>query len=271
VDTAHGDLPRGVLSAVSEEGEPLGRLPNLMIVGAQKSGTTWLHRALGKSAQVFSTDVKELTHFNQRDALDEDRLREYRGNFPVWSDAAYLMESTPHYFRVPNHDGDVDVAANIDAVLPDVRLVVMLRNPVDRYESAYIHHMMQQRIDYVEEITEVTDYMSMVSLGNYATILRHWQDRFPDIHVIVYDDVVADPSAVVDGVFEWLEIDRDVSDDDLMFRTNDKQRKNKRLENWDVMPRLSQAARDELRAVYADEVRDLSAMLGRDLTGWLGD
>lgn len=249
----------------------VGPLPNLLIVGAQKTGTTWLHRVLGKSEHIFATDVKELTHFNQGDALERTSLMEYRRHFlAAPTSVTYRLESTPHYFQTPDGPDDVDVAANIAHAVPDAELIVSFRDPVDRYESAYIHHMMVGRIPYVEEITELSDYMGMTTLGNYATHLRHWRRYFPDIIVLFHEDMLDDPVALVDGLMARLGLDNDITRQQLDFRTNDKKIKRRRQDaDWDVMPRLDDDLRTKLREVYRDELADLQELTGRDLSHWM--
>lgn len=244
-------------------------LPNLLIVGAQKSGTTWLHRSLDKSDRIFGSEKKELNFFNQRPFGDPEDLATYERNFSDVPGVVYWLESTPHYFRAAEGDA-VDPAANIASTLDDPRIMVILRNPVDRYESAYIHHMMKERFPYADEVADVTDDMNMLNLGFYGRHLDHWLDVFPEMLVLLHDDAVADPVGLVDHVMRWLGLDNDIAADDLMFRTNDKRIKNRRLgHDWQHMPRLTPTARSQLVELYRQDVLHLQSVIGRDLSSWL--
>mgnify|MGYP000259424808 CR=1 FL=1 len=242
------------------------RLPNFVIVGAQKSGTSWLHRALGKSSSIFASEDKELNFFNKPNF--DKKLADYKLNFPVSDGTRYYLETTPHYFQNPRES--FDIASNIKACLGEPKIIVILRNPVDRYESAYIHHMMKGRIPYSPQIEEMTDQNKMLTLGHYSQILRHWQGIFPDMGVFFYDDLVADRLELIRKVHEHLGVESDVKRRDLKFRSNAKKKKANRL--WDeatVIPEMTADLRARLLEYYADGIRELQGMTGRDLSHWL--
>ncbi|NVO27746.1 sulfotransferase [Donghicola sp. C2-DW-16] len=242
------------------------RLPNFLIVGAQKSGTSWLHRALGKSSSVFASEEKELNFFNKRDFASE--LEAYKQNFPENGVAEYYLETTPHYFQ--KSKDTFDIAANIKSCLKDPKIIVILRNPVDRYESAYVHHMMKGRIPYTQTIEEMTDQYKMLTLGHYSEILSHWQSNFPEIGVFFYDDLQADRLQLVASVLEYLGVENDIKKRELRFKANAKKKKAARL--WDEttsIPFMATELRSRLVEYYADGIRDLQHMTGRDLSHWL--
>lgn len=242
---------------------PQYRLPNLLIVGAQKSGTTWLHSALSKSAHVFGSSPKEIGFFNKKMFFDGPEL--YQTYFPVTDGARYYMESTPHYFRLPGNK--VDLAGRIQATLGDVRLIVTLRNPVDRYISAYIHHIMKDRLAPVDEITEMNENFRMLELGRYGEILAHWQGVFSDIGVFFYDDLKNDDMSYFRSVMSFLDLPCDVSARDLDFTTNDKMKKLHRS-SIDTLPEASLDLRRRLGDYYAADIALLEQLTGRDLAHW---
>lgn len=238
--------------------------PNLLIVGTQKSGTTWLHRSLEKSAAVFGSAKKELNFFNRRDHMAVEA--EYLAHFPDTPGARYYMESTPHYFRLPRRG--VNLPVRIAEYLDDPKLIVMFRNPVDRYESAYIHHMMKGRLPQSREITQRDTQFGLIELGEYARILRYWQKIHPGLGIHLYDDLQSDPVGLIARIMDWLGLDNDITEADLQFRTNDKAQKVKKTD-LDRLPVLGADLRADLLAHYRDDILALQDMIDRDLSHWL--
>jgi hypothetical protein len=241
-------------------------LPNLLIVGSQKSGTTWLHQALGRSDQIFASKKKELNFFNQKNFDAPEKIAEYRTHFPAepLPGVKYYLETTPHYFKLPAIS-----ARNIRSLLGSPELIVVLRNPVDRYESAYIHHIMKDRLPYTPVIDEAINDHRMISLGRYAKILERWWEIHPGLKPMLYDDLLADPTSFVGEVMESLGLKSDLSRRHLNFRTNDKNKKARRLNlGWTEMPRLSDQVRQALHEEYDADITRLEGLLGRNLDQW---
>lgn len=118
-----------------------GRLPTFLIIGTQKSATRWLRYNLGRHPDVFTPKVSEVSFF---DVNYDKGLDWYRSHFADAGDAKAVGESTPGYTmwtRRPRR-----CAKRIAADLPDARLLAILRNPVDRCYSAFIHHQAMGRI-----------------------------------------------------------------------------------------------------------------------------
>lgn len=240
-------------------------LPNLLLVGVQKSGTTWLHQALSASDHIYGSEPKELNFWGKADSLD--RLVEYSARFHPEAKprATYLLESTPHYFHAPNIF--VDIAQQIRDGLPDVRPMVILRNPIDRYRSAYIHHIQKGRLAYVEEIDALTDAQIMLATGLYGKILSHWRDVFPHIIVLNFDALQKDHAGFLQHVFRALEIpcDIDLHAAATAIHTSADKRRQK---NWPDMPRLTDRLREALKEYYREDNRVLQSLVDFDVSTW---
>ncbi|MEO0426582.1 MAG: sulfotransferase [Pseudomonadota bacterium] len=242
------------------------RFPNLLMVGVQKAGTTWMHETLSGSRHIFGSAKKELNlwgHDGWRDRLDA-----YRAHFPTDAKpgARFYLESTPHYFHAANvfHD----IATEIRETIPDVRVMVMLRNPVERYRSAYIHHMRKGRLPFAQVIKDVTDAQIMLSTGLYGKILKHWITVFPDMLVLSHDRLAAAPGDLLCEVFQWLGLDCDLDLERLLPPSHTAEQK-QREAAWPSMPRLSNDAREELAAYYRDDLALLDTLVSFDAKVWL--
>lgn len=242
------------------------RLPNLLLVGVQKSGTTWLHQTLTRSRHIFGSEKKEVNFWGRRGCLK--RLDEYAQHFPVDGKpgAQFFMESTPHYFHAPNHI--VDIAKQIRFGLPTMRPMVILRDPVDRYRSAYIHHMRKGRKPYTAHIDSMTDDHIMLSTGLYGKILEHWLTVFPDLIVLSYDDLHADPGRVVRQIFDALDVPCDLNTAALPEAIHTSARKVAHCK-WPQMPQLTDRLREELKDFFREDTTHLQNMVPFDVMHWV--
>lgn len=106
-------------------------LPDFMIIGAQKGGTTSLYKYLAKHPDIKANFVvKELGYF------DKDYSRGdvwYRSNFPIRKKGRLYYEGTTHYLFNPL------VPARVKKTIPNVKVIALLRNPIDRAYSSYKH------------------------------------------------------------------------------------------------------------------------------------
>lgn len=110
-------------------------LPNFLIIGAMKAGTTSLYEYLRRHPQIFMPAVKELNFFVAERNWDRGRDW-YEKHFQGAEAASAVGEATTHYTRFPQFEG---VPKRIAGLLPDVRLIYVVRDPVDRMQSEYVY------------------------------------------------------------------------------------------------------------------------------------
>jgi hypothetical protein len=122
-------------SRIAEE-SGTGVLPDFIVIGAQKCGTSYLYRLLGQHPYVEPAHIKEVHYF---DLFFDEGVDWYRSNFPlpVWKEGRRTItgEASPHYLYHPH------AARRAAAVVPWAKLIVLLRNPVDRAYSNYNHQV----------------------------------------------------------------------------------------------------------------------------------
>jgi sulfotransferase family protein len=160
-------------------------LPNLIIPGAGKSGTSSLHRALDTHPAVFMSAIKEPHFFSHADRYETGR-EEYEAIFAAAGDAAIRGESSTGYFIFPQ------VPQRISSLIPDCRLIFLLRNPVDRALSHYRWlcglglENRDFQLAFMVDADEVPDptsdrfgnYGYIFQEGCYASALRRFLDVF---------------------------------------------------------------------------------------------
>ena len=209
-------------------------LPDFLVIGAQKSGTSSLFRYLDQHPQVSGSVPKEVHYFSGGldPAVDNFTRGEgwYRAHFPRKAGMAGMraFEATPIYMLHPL------AAGRIHALMPGVKLVAVLRNPTDRALSHYFHNVRNNGLrgfqedlgpaeamaaeearlapilaagDYKNEIYRVATYKAR---GRYLEQLRRYTDLFPRESLLVLraEDLFADPAGQMDRLADFLGIDR---------------------------------------------------------------
>jgi hypothetical protein len=182
---------------------PTGRwraLPDALVIGAQRAGTSSLYRYLGAHPGVAPSFRKEVEYFSRYEARGEDW---YRAHFELRSGRRHLrFEATPDYLF---HPLAADRAASL---VPQAKLVVLLRDPAERAWSHYRHmvRLGYETLDFAAALAAEEDRCapdlaalaadpdhdpkallrySYVARGHYAGQLARWYARYPRDQVLV--------------------------------------------------------------------------------------
>jgi len=197
-------------------------LPNLLIVGAAKSGTTSLHNYLKQHPEIFMSNHKE-PHFLINKEIGENRipkgvkkLNEYSSLFDGSDTFKYRGESSAMYLQFPNI-----AIKNIKKYLEkDLKIIIMLRNPIDRAFSGYQHVKrfnvdeeltFAQALDVCEDRyfkqTSLTPATRYIHIGMYYDFVKKFMHSFSgQVHVIIYDDFITDTQNELSKVFSFLKV-----------------------------------------------------------------
>jgi Sulfotransferase family len=155
-------------------------LPNFLIVGAAKSGTTSLYRYLRDHPQVFMAESKELKFFSSKTRW---RLGPgwYARQFEAASGAGAVGEASPSYTRYPLHQG---VPERVAQVIPDARLVYLVRHPIERMRSHYLHRLLQgkERVPLDDAVLADPSYLDT---SRYAMQIEQYLEWFPPEQLLV--------------------------------------------------------------------------------------
>ena len=171
--------------------------PDFVGIGVQKAGTTWWYRLLLTHPDIASRPgVHKERHFLDRfgtepfGPLEVDR---YHGWFPR-PEGAVTGEWTPDYFSYPW------VPPLLKQAAPDARLLLLLRDPVERFQSGLAH---QGRMGSLGTSTSITD---AVERGFYHRTIGDWLRCFPreQLLILQYERCVADPEGQLRATFRFL-------------------------------------------------------------------
>jgi hypothetical protein len=184
-------------------------LPNLIVVGAAKCGTTSLYRYLSMHPDITMSRGKEVKFFQNPGCLD--RLDVYETFFD--RDAPVRGEASTVYSYYPLVNG---VPARIRAAIPDVKLVYMVRDPVERLLSHYVQKYadLSSISSFEEAIADIGDpYNDLIAAGRYATQLEQYRQVFESDQLLVLDqaELLLRRGETLRRVFRFLDVDETFS------------------------------------------------------------
>lgn len=265
------------------------RLPDFLIVGAARCGTTWLARNLALHPDVFVPHCKEIHFFDKHFGNGIDWYKSFFAGRPE----GRVGEATPRYLSAEH------VPGLIHRHVPGASIIILLRNPVDR---AYSHHWnlvgkaRRRRRPYRKSFEEnLFSSASLLREGFYTEKIERYRQLFPreNIKTIVYDDLVRDPDGLLREIYRFLAIDLEFQSNLSTYRLNAAESKLGRsimlfrLYRGLLRLRLAEPAKwiDDLnkrapppmkmktrtmllRRYYLREIERLEEILARDLSAW---
>lgn len=286
-------------------------LPNFFIVGAAKAGTTSLYQYLSAHRDVFMCEPKEPNYFAHEDidtqnlyynAYAARTLQEYKSLFVKATTHKAVGEASVSYLYYPG------VPLRIQHTIPDARIIIMLRNPIER---GYSHYLMDQRLGFVDldywDIVHKTSknprlhlyYQQYVQLGLYHNQVARYLSTFGRNQVRIYlqDDLKINKQAVLNDLFTFLQLSpggyvhHDEIHNKYMNPRNSliarayasqgirktlsrllperiKQNLLQKAFDFGGKPKLSIELRDFLQDIYREDIIKLEELISKDLSQW---
>ncbi len=235
-----------------------GRLPTFIGVGAMRAGTSAVSDLLKRHPDIYMLPSKE-SHFF--DFNHERGVRWYQRQFADAGDAQQVGEWTPGYMYIEG------CAERIASMVPDARLIAILRDPVDRAYSHYWFARLKHRenITFEEAISREDQrraagyypWRMYLDRGHYDVQLDRLQAHFPSerILVLLYDDLQRDPGSVLGWIESFLGLPP--------------------MDRGDIpaapereYPPMASATRARLVELFTPGIERLERRLGRDLSVW---
>lgn len=283
-------------------------LPNFLIIGAPRSGTTHLYRGLRQHPEVFMSDFKEPMFFAYEGKTRPGAITDpdaYEALFEGSDRYPRRGEASTLYLYHP------DAPENIERHIPNARLIAILRNPADRAFSQYTFQRLLETepLPTFEEalaaeperaLADVSPFLLYREVGRYGIQISRYVSRFPkeQLLFLLQDDLDTHPDRVFRQIFSFLGVNPDFQPDLGGHRTNASGipqhttlfralkttgRAIKRLlperlvtqlsgsahEALLSHPHMSSETRATLNRYFSPDIAQTSDLIGRDLSHWL--
>jgi len=230
------------------------RLPDFLGIGAQKSGTTWLHTQLATHPALHLPDEKEVHYF---DWNFHRPLAEYGRHFRNAGDRV-AGEITPGYAILPD-----DRIAFVARVMPRVRIVYLMRDPVERAWSQVVMNEIElggvdpDAIDDDGWIARLRE-PRVRRRGDHLAVIDAWRRHVPDDRILLgfFEEIAADPAGLLARVHAFLGVEPRPPAETGVVRRG-------------VGKPMPDRVREALVTMLEPELRGLAARFGPPCTDWL--
>ena len=277
--------------------------PTFLVVGVQKAGTTWLADMLRQHPEICMSKTKEIHFFNKTYNYKKG-LEWYERQFSECSEESVQGEATPNYLWTSTASDEIEesdrvrnIPEKVHDAYPDAKLIVSLREPLDRAISAYRTLIRGGHISPRHSITEVAHRHGIVTMGDYETHIRRWFEYFSPsqfLFLIFEEDIKQNRRATLRKTYQFLDVDPTFVPDGIderkhpslgpLYRTllyylpwiksvvkellpnlrRDKLPLRTSFQRQDV----SAEERDQLKKQFAAFNRNLSELIGREPVWW---
>ncbi len=175
------------------------RLPDFIGLGAQKAGSSWVYMCLNDHPDITIPEKDPMFFSDETRFVDE--LGDYLAAYARAPQTTRVGEFSTTYLQTPG------TAKRIYATAPDARLIVSLRNPIDRafsnFKNDVIHGYVSSSMTFEEALRTRTKY---VERGRYYEQLVPYLDLFPreQIGIFFFDDIATDPQSLITAMYRFV-------------------------------------------------------------------
>jgi len=209
----------------------MASLPNFVVIGASRSGTTSLHHYLGQHPDIYVSPRKSPNYFVAQDPQPSWENATLKTMAKQWTSTRKAYEAQflgASYERAvgdisPVYLQSIHTAKRIKETLgPSTKIVAILRNPVDR---AYAHYLGRRRdgLEPIDDFNVIVDremtrplnddiaFGSYIGCGRYHYFLKPFYEHFSadNIRIYLFDQLQKDPSGLLRDLFSFLDVDSD--------------------------------------------------------------
>ena len=195
----------------------MDRWPNFFIVGTGKAGTTSLYEYLKQVPGIFMPPEKEPNYFSQVATSKDDPHRfmirdkkKYLELFKNVKNEKIIGEASPTYLRDPN------TAYLIHKVSPNAKILITLRNPIDRNFASYLHHLNLGRISYsteelVESLEKDARRPNHTIQEFYTPLVKKYLDVFGEksVKIIIFEEWIKNIPETIMNILKFLRLEND--------------------------------------------------------------
>lgn len=184
------------------------RLPDFLLIGSMKCGTTTLFRDLETHPRIFMPEDKEPHALIDDEVLTPAGLARYAALFKPARDDQLAGEASTGYTKIPWKTGATVRAKQV--LRPDLKLLYIVRDPIARVISHHYHQHAAGRTG--SDIAEtIASDARLVDYSRYGTQIEPWLDAYglEQLRVLRFESFTADRAGTMRGVFEWMGLDPD--------------------------------------------------------------
>jgi hypothetical protein len=267
--------------------------PDFIIIGAMKCATSTLHEQLALQPGIFMTELKEPNFFSNDEQYAQG-MEWYLSHFAPAKPDDICGESSTHYTKLPTYPQTID---RILQHFPDVKLIYVMRHPINRLVSQYIHEW-TERVISVDINQAVDEYPELIGYSQYSMQLKAYFETFGQDRVlpVFFERMIKHPQEELERVCQFIGYKgKPVWDDQLNAQNVSTERMRqsrwrdffveapglKQIRRWFIpksfrnwvkelwtmkkKPELTQTQIEYLRAIFDQDLAVLGSWLGVEL------
>lgn len=266
--------------------------PNLVIIGAMKCGTSSLHYYLNLHPQIQMSSIKELDFFieekNWKRGLDW-----YEQQFiPQSKEVKIYGEASPNYTKYPTFKG---VPQKMHEIIPNAKLIYIIRDPIKRIISHYIHNYAIRDInETLEEALRQLDDNHYVNCSCYGMQIDHFLQYYSSsqILIVTLEELASERVSALKKIFDFLEVDSSFSHEEftnVIHQSESKKRSTKLgyaigklpaglrlrkffpnlMEKEIEKPVMSNQTQDKLKTILSQDLEKLKKVTAHPPANWM--